>query len=199
VTAIIFDFGNVLGFFDHRLATARLAKHSDLTPEAIYGLLHGGELEDDYESGRLSTADYLCRVRQRCRLRCSDDELTEAYSDIFWPNEELYPLLPRLKERHRLLVGSNTTELHTRQFRRQFADVLQHFDHLVLSHEIGARKPQPAFFKHCERFAECQAEECLLIDDIPANVAGAMACGWQGLVYTGFRSLCDRLQELRLM
>ena len=89
-----------------------------------------------------------------------------------------------------------TNELHSRHFRRQFAEALRWFDHLVLSHEIGARKPDAAFFRHCEGLAGCRPEECLFIDDLSANVAGARACGWHGIVYTTAADLRRRLAEL---
>ncbi len=184
IKTIVFDFGNVLGFFDYGITTERLARHSHLSADAIRRFIYGGELEDAYESGRITSADFLRRVRQGCGLTCPDEALTEAYSDMFWPNEEVCALVPRLKPHYRLLLGSNTTELHSRHFVRQFAGTLRHFDGLVLSHEVGARKPRPEFFRHAERLAGCKATECLFIDDMPANVVGARACGWQGIVYT---------------
>ena len=93
-------------------------------------------------------------------------------------------------------MGSNTNELHARQFLEQFADRLQHFDALVLSHKIGVRKPKAGFFEHCIRLAECAPAECLFIDDLAANVAGARACGWQGIVYTSFPDLRQQLMAL---
>jgi putative hydrolase of the HAD superfamily len=158
--------------------------------------LFGGSLEDDYESGQISTSEFLRRVRETCRLTCPDEIIAAAWADIFWPNEEVCALLPRLKPRYRLLLGSNTNELHARQFCGQFADWLQHFDALVLSHEIGVRKPRAGFFEHCLRLAECAPAECLFIDDLAANVAGARACGWQGIVYTSFPDLCQQLTAL---
>src|SRR5207244_2214206 len=96
-----------------------------------------------------------------------------AFGDIFWPNDEVCALVPRLKERYRLLLGSNTTELHARRFRQQFADILGHLDALVLSYEVGARKPKAAFFEHCQRQAGCESHQCLFIDDLSANIEGA--------------------------
>jgi putative hydrolase of the HAD superfamily len=191
--AIVFDFGNVIGFFDYRRATTRLAEHSHLSPEEMVTRLFGGGLEDAYESGRLSTAEYVRHVRDLCGLRCTEELLRGVYGDIFWPNVPVCALLPRLKPRYRLLLGSNTNELHALHFRRQFADALKHFDAVVLSYQIGARKPQPAFFEHCRRLAGCAAAECLFIDDLSANVAGAVACGWQGVVYRGYDTLCREL------
>jgi putative hydrolase of the HAD superfamily len=195
VQTIVFDFGNVIGFFDYGLATSRLARHSPLSAEAIQRLIYGGDLEDAYESGRMSSADFLRRVREGCGLTGPDEALAEAYVDMFWPNEEVCALVPRLKPRYRLLLGSNTTELHSRHFRRQFAEALRPFDALVLSHEVGARKPRPEFFRHCERLAACPAAACLFIDDVPANVAGARACGWQGIVYRQGDDLARRLAD----
>jgi glucose-1-phosphatase len=193
IQTIVFDFGNVIGFFDHRRALERLQEHSALTVEGMRAFLYGGRLEDDYESNRISSDEFLRLVREGCRLGCPEDVLAAAYVDIFWPNPEVCDLLPRLKPRFRLLLGSNTTALHSRQFRRQFADVLKHFDAQVLSCEIGTRKPAKGFFDHCQRLADCAPHECLFIDDLAANVAGAQACGWQGIVYTGGEELRKQL------
>src|SRR5262249_8290601 len=156
---IVFDFGNVVGFFDHRLTSIRLASHSGMDVDAIHAYLFGGPLEDDYESGRLASADFLKQVRQTCKLTCNEDVLALAWADIFHPNEGVCALLPRLKHRFRLLLGSNTNELHSRYFRKQFAKVLRHFDALVLSHEIGIRKPAAGFFAHCQSLTGSAAEE----------------------------------------
>jgi putative hydrolase of the HAD superfamily len=193
---IVFDFGNVIGFFDYRRTTERLARHSHLSAEAIQRFMYGGELEDAYEAGRITSADFLRRVRDGCGVTCPDEALTAAYVDMFWPNEEVCALVPRLKPRYKVLLGSNTTELHSRHFREQFADTLRHFDGLVLSYEVGARKPRPEFFRHAERLAGCTPEECLFIDDLAANVAGARACGWQGVVYAPGTDLPAELAKL---
>jgi putative hydrolase of the HAD superfamily len=91
------------------------------------------------------------------------------------------------------LLGSNTNSLHSRKFVKQFEEVLAHFDALVLSHEVRVRKPKRGFFEHCQRLAGCDPDECLFIDDLPANVAGALELGWQGIV---FRNVVDLQREL---
>jgi glucose-1-phosphatase len=198
IKTIVFDFGNVIGFFDHYRTLNRIARYTDMTPAAMYAAVYGSELEDVFERGRIPQAEFLRRFHHTCRLCCDDDTLAAACADIFWPNADVCALLPILKARYRLLLGSNTNELHGRHFRRQFADMLQHFDALVFSYEIGVRKPHPDFFHHCQRLAHCTAAECLFIDDLPANVTGARACGWQGLIYTPGADLAKHLRELRV-
>jgi putative hydrolase of the HAD superfamily len=194
--AIAFDFGNVVGFFDHRITLNRLTAFTDMSVEDMFAAVYDSPLEGAFESGRIAAADFLKEVRQLCRLACDDRTMIEAWSDIFTPNTEVCALIQLLKPRYRLLLGSNTNELHSRRYRRQFAGTLSHFDHLILSHEIGMRKPQPEFFEHCRRLANCSVADCLFIDDMPDNIAGARACGWKGIVYTHFHDLQQRLEEL---
>jgi putative hydrolase of the HAD superfamily len=199
IKAIVFDFGNVVGYFDHLRTSRRLAEHSELPVDVIHAHLFGGQLGDDYESGRLATSDFIRRVREVCQLRCSDELVAAAWADIFWPNPEVCALLPQLKPSYRLLLGSNTNELHAQQFCRQFRDVFRHFDALVLSHEVGACKPNAAFFHHCQRRAGCPAGECLFIDDVSVNVAGALACGLHGIVYREMADLRKQLGTLGVL
>ncbi|MBY0527287.1 MAG: HAD family phosphatase [Gemmataceae bacterium] len=196
IRTIVFDFGNVIGFFDHRRATRVLAQHTVLPEQLMYAHVYDPQLEDDYESGRVSSEEFLRRIRKAGQFSCTEEHIGAAYCDIFWHNEEVCELVPRLRPRYRLLLGSNTTELHSRRFREQFAEVLAHFDHLVLSHDVGARKPRREFFEYCQQRAHCEPGECLFIDDLPVNVAGARACGWQGIIYQPGGQLRDELASL---
>jgi epoxide hydrolase-like predicted phosphatase len=196
IKAIVFDFGNVVGFFDHYLTLKRIAPHTDMAPQAMYAAVYNGALEDDFESGRITAAEFLARFRQTCRLSCDDAVLAAAVADVFRPNPDVCALLPLLQPRYRLLLGSNTNPIHARHFRQQFADVLQPFDAVVLSYEIGVRKPRAGFYEHCQRLAGCGPGECVFIDDLPANVGGARACGWQGILYQGIDDLRRRFAEL---
>jgi putative hydrolase of the HAD superfamily len=193
--AIAFDFGNVLGFFDHRITLEKLTPHTDMSAEEMFAAVYDTPLEDAFESGRISAVDFMQEVRKLCRLRCDHQFMIGAWSDIFRPNAEVCRLIESLKPRYGLLLGSNTNALHATQYRRQFADTLRHFDHQVLSYEIGVRKPLPEFFEHCRRLAHCPAGDCLFIDDLPDNIAGARVCGWQGIVYRDFDDLRQRLAE----
>ena len=196
IQALVFDFGNVVGYFDHRLTTQRLVSHSALPAAKLHAVINGRGVEEDYETGRLSTSDFLERIRLEGRICCAEEVIVSAYSEIFWPNPEVCALLPELKRTQKLLLGSNTSELHARQFRRQFADVLKHFDAQVLSHEIGVRKPNRGFFEECLRQAGCAPGECVFIDDLESNVAGARACGWHGIVYASLEELQAELAKL---
>jgi len=192
--AIVFDFGNVVGFFDHRRATERLAPRSRLHPDDFHRIVFGSSLEDRYERGALTTAEFRGVIRVESGLDCSDDFFDEAYADIFWHNRALCAILPDLARRYPLLLLSNTNELHARHFAGQFAEEFRLFRHLLYSHEVKARKPERAVFEQATRLAGCRPEEVLFFDDLQANVLGAREFGWQGVVFTH----ADDVRRLRL-
>lgn len=199
IDAIVFDFGNVLAHFDHGRTLSKLKPLTEMSAEDMYAAIYDGELEDAFESGQVGEAEFVRQFRHLCGLRdCEDAFLTAAIADIFWPNAALCQLIPRLKPRYRLVLGSNTNPIHSRHFKRTFADTLRHFDALVLSHEVGVRKPQAEFFEHCRQRAGCPAERCVFVDDLLPNVAGAIAGGWQGVVYTGTAALREDLRRLNV-
>jgi putative hydrolase of the HAD superfamily len=183
ITTVVFDFGNVLGYFSHRKSAEQVAAYTKMSVESVLAYLYDSKLEEDYESGRISTAVYTGMARETCHLTCTDEQFAAAYSDMFTPNPGVCALVPELKGKYALYLLSNTNDLHYRQFREQFQDVLAYFDGLVVSHEVGIRKPKPGIYEVCQRRAGRPAAECLFIDDVPTNVDGARACGWQGLVY----------------
>jgi HAD superfamily hydrolase (TIGR01509 family) len=195
-TTLVFDFGNVLGFFSHRKAAEQLAVHSPLSADDILAAYLDSDLEIEIESGRMSLPEFRREVRQRCHVSCDDDQLDLAIADMFSRNEDVCALIPALKKRYRLVLLSNTNELHARHFRRQFADTLDHFDALVLSHEVGARKPSKAIYHHCQTVAQADPHQCLFVDDLPVNIEAARACGWHGIVYHPELDLRREFQQL---
>lgn len=193
---IIFDFGNVVGFFDHGRTLDKLLPHSPLTKQAMFAAVYESELEDQIERGGLPVSVFLQSVHELWQLRCDVDFMAAAVSDIFWPNPEVCDLIPQLARNHRILLGSNTNAIHSGQFITQFAEVFRHFDSLVLSHEIGTRKPDAEFFLHCHGLADARPEECVFVDDLVPNIEGARAIGFHGIVYRPQENLADQLRGL---
>ena len=193
---IIFDFGNVVGFFDHGRTLTKMAPFSNLTPNDMYAAVYDGGLEDRFERGHLSPLAFLEEAHALWQLRCDIDVLADAVADIFTPNPEVCDLIPRLAEHHRILLGSNTNAIHSHQFITQFADVLGHFESLVLSHEIGARKPEAVFFQHCHRLADAPPAQCVFVDDLLPNIHGARAIGFHTIHYRPNNDLAAQLRAL---
>ena len=193
---VFIDFGNVIAFFDHQRAIARLKYHTDLRPAELTLALYGGVLEEDYECGRISTAEYIRLASRDAQLKCTAGQFEEAFVDIFTRNNEVCELIPLLKTHHRLILASNTNDAHYRKYCEQFADVLKHFEVRCPSHLVGYRKPHREYFEHCQRFADTVPSECLFIDDYPSNIEAATAFGWNCVSYRPGQNLAGRLREI---
>lgn len=67
---------------------------------------------------------------------------------------------------------------------RKLVPVDELFDDVVLSFEVGSRKPDPEIFRLAAERAGVAPGECVLIDDLRVNCAGAVAAGWRAIEFT---------------
>lgn len=195
IRTILFDFGNVVAFFDHDRAVRRLLAHTDRTAEQLWQLVYEDDLAYRYERGQATTDDLFDVARTRGGLRCDRAEFVDAFCDIFWPNPPMADLVRRLKASgYRLVLASNTNVAHYERYREQFRDLLAHFDAIAVSHEAGARKPEAGFFEYAHTLTGCAKGECLFVDDLLANVTAAREFGWHAVQFTRFDDLVPALR-----
>jgi FMN phosphatase YigB (HAD superfamily) len=195
IRTIFFDFGNVIGFFDHQRAIEKLVKFTDLNAIELSLRLYGGPIVDDYEIGKLTTAEYVREAKLNGRLTCTQEEFLSCFCDIFWRNPEVCDVIPKLKPRYRLVLASNTVDAHFRRYIADYADIFTHFNHLVASHHAQAKKPHMDFFVYAHQFALAEPDECLFVDDLPVNIETAEHFGWKGITYRPDGTLTSKLLE----
>jgi putative hydrolase of the HAD superfamily len=70
------------------------------------------------------------------------------------------------------------------------------FDAVVISAEVGMRKPEPRIFRHAADVLGLRPSECIFIDDIEANVAAAEQLGFTGILHSGADGTSARVAEL---
>jgi putative hydrolase of the HAD superfamily len=70
------------------------------------------------------------------------------------------------------------------------------FDTVVLSGEVGMRKPEKEIFLHATKTLGLEPAECVFIDDMAANVAAAQAVGMTAVLHTDTASTARALQDL---
>ncbi len=87
-------------------------------------------------------------------------------------------LLARLRGRVRLAVCSNFSHGETAREVLERAGLLAHFDPVVISEDVGIRKPRPEIFEAVlERLGATPGEVIHVGDSLSADVAGASALG----------------------
>jgi len=70
------------------------------------------------------------------------------------------------------------------------------FDAVVISAEVGMRKPEPRIFVHAAELLGLPPAECVFIDDIEQNIAAAEELGFAGVLHTDTTSTTQRVSEL---
>ena len=179
--------GNVVAFFDHRRACRQIAAlgRPDTTEDAVFDLLFHQPLERQYDTGEVSTDEFLAALRAAFGITAPEEAIAKAWTDIFEPNHALAGELPALKAHAASLVlASNTNALHYAKVCSLMPETLALFDAAVLSYEVGCRKPGTRFFGHVIAAAGGVAADCLYLDDRADFVAAAEALGINSVTYT---------------
>jgi putative hydrolase of the HAD superfamily len=77
-----------------------------------------------------------------------------------------------------------------------FADFDALFDDVVLSCDVGARKPDPAIFEAARARSGVAPRHTVLADDLADNVAGARRAGWHGVLVSHDDTGTDAVGEV---
>ncbi len=199
IKTLIFDLGKVIVDFDHSKIVEIAAKHCEFDVADIREQLFSSELTKEYELGKISTEQFHKRVRDLLNLQMSLDEFRHAWNATF----SLTPILPeklfdKLSNKYRLLILSDTNEMHFEFIRENFA-ALNYFENLVLSYRVGALKPSSEIFNAVIEVAGCLPSECFFTDDRLPNVEGAKSCGIEAVLFETVEQFENDLQSMKLM
>jgi glucose-1-phosphatase len=192
---LIFDLGKVIVPFDFERGYQRMAELTGLTAVEVRARVAATNSVVPYERGDLSTAEFVRTIGEALQHPFEVAHFQEIWSAIFLP-DTLLPeaLFAALKTRYRLVLLSNTNDLHFR-FIREHYPLLRYFDAYVLSHEVRAAKPDPRIYAAAIAAAGCAPHECFFTDDIADYVAGARAAGIHAVQFAGYETLLRDLRE----
>ena len=76
------------------------------------------------------------------------------------------------------------------------ADIDGVFDAVLISGEIGMRKPDAEIFLHAAGLIGVPPQECVFVDDLEQNAEGARAVGMEAIVHRSARFSVPKLEEL---
>ena len=195
--AVIFDAGGVL----HASTTAvtdDLKQELSLTDEQINEIWQADIPQ--LGLGQVTERGFWKRVSQRLGIRLvnpNENLLGRAFAKNLKPYLAVYELIGELKSHGiPIVVLSNTIEPHTKALRVKNA--YAPFDHVLLSHEIGLRKPDPDSFHLALERLNLPPEEVILVDDELTNVRAAEQLGIKCIVFTSPERVVLELQALLL-
>lgn len=194
-SVIVFDLGNVLIPFDYNKIVENLNKIEGGLGQRFYNLYRDNyDIHRKYERWELTDDEFLDIMTGWIDNKVSREDFCRIYSDLFVVNEDTTALLPDLKKNYTLVVLSNTNYIHQKYGWEQY-EFIKHFDKLILSHEVGAIKPEEKIFRAVESFTGKPSEEHLFIDDIAEYAEGAKNFGWDSIQFTTHEKLLEEFQQ----
>lgn len=202
---ILLDLGGVLIDVDYRASARAFRELGYANFDALYSKAKQDHVFDAFETGALSPSGFRDRIRSLLNAPISDTDVDACWNAMLGtiPQERI-ELVHHLKERHQVLLLSNTNAIHVPAFEaivahtNRIANFKSLFHGAYYSCEIGMRKPDAAVFHHVLGLHGADPERTLFIDDSIQHVIGAQTAGIHAehleLEHEDIARLCARLQ-----
>jgi putative hydrolase of the HAD superfamily len=191
IEAIIFDFFGVLVSYDDQIVADRTAEFCSEPGRARIELFDLPSARD-LVAGRLSLQELHALIVSRFGLALDYPAFVELWKQPYSrPMPGMAALIGQLSKRHRLLLLSDVDEDYWDTLRSLHSE-LNCFDELLLSFELGMRKPDPEVFLHACKTAGAPPMSCFFIDDKAENIEAAR---YVGLKTHLFRSIGELIAE----
>ena len=193
--ALLFDLGDVIVGLDFNRAYRALAALTSYRADEIPEIISRANLAGPYECGKLSNDTFHKRFCEALDLDLPYEPFEQLWGDMFVPEPFLPPqFFEGLSRRYRLLLLSNTNDIHFRFIRDRYP-MLRRFDDFVLSFEVGAMKPDTRIYEEAILRSGVAAAKCFFVDDKQVNVDAAQRAGIDAVRFEGRGELENQLRD----
>ncbi len=181
---IIFDLGSVLVNVEYERFIYRL-KAKGVSDDTYSNFFKGGNYRLlGYESGEISTEEFITKCLNGLHLKMERNEFAEAFNDMFSVIEPMKSLVKKLsaENKYNLFLLSNTSPLHFEYIKRKY-DYINLLKKFALSYELKSLKPDDEIYTRTIEHLDIIPEESVFIDDIEENCTAAQKFGINTICY----------------
>ena len=189
---ILFDMGNVLIRFDREYFIDRLGVAPEDKPLLMREVFQSVEWVQ-MDRGSIVEAQAVAEICKRLppRLHDAAEKLVAMWDRPILPIEGMYELVEELKAAgYGIYLLSNASLRQHEYWPRIPAS--KFFDGTIISADEGVMKPGAEYYLRALNRFGLKAEECFFVDDMPANVEGALFCGIPGAIFRNDAALLRR-------
>ena len=173
INYLLFDLGNVFIFWDKEPfikavidglpdKTLCTSKYSDPYWRDLISY------ESNLEKGHLNWIQFCEAIELRYNWKGCSDSLLKSFQDIFEPNEKLIDWFLTADLKAHTVMMSNTNVYHWQWISKTYAHLLNKFDYLHLSHEVGSRKPSREYY--LSSLFSLEWNRSFFVDDLLENL-----------------------------
>jgi putative hydrolase of the HAD superfamily len=197
IKAIIFDAGGVLFNSKEALFNGPIehiskitGKPSDVADKAYRETIK--ECESKEVDEKYLWEDLINRLGLKIPFT-GQNPIAEGFKRFKF-TEGITSLIQQLKPRYKLAIVSNANAVE-----EKIARPLSLYDQVhvvVLSYQVGVRKPDPKIYKEAFKRLEVNPSEVVFVDDTPENVEEARELGMVGVLFESTEQLKQELSKV---
>lgn len=201
IQAVIFDLGNVLIGFDHRIAVKKILEHTTLSAQGIYDLFFDSELTQNFEKGKINPLEFFERVKGLLGLKITYEKFLPIWNEIFFRKPETEEFIRSLSPELILVLLSNINKLHYDYCIDNFSSSISlfDFDKVIPSCATGFVKPQKEIYELAIRAAGVELERIVYVDDRRDLIEAATSYGLRSIQFKNIEQLKKDFQALGIL
>lgn len=186
----IFDQGNVVLDIDADLSYKAfmelLPAKPDGLPISVADLMGGSEgaLVCDYQVGKITTEQFVDSMKKVMKPGVTGEQIVAAWNAMIveFPKRRLDMLLELRRKGAKVYMLSNTNDAHMEHiikkcFGGERSKMMEYFDDLFLSNEMGLAKPGLEIYEEMIRRTGMNPKESVYFDDLEQNVEAGKRAG----------------------
>lgn len=195
IKAVFFDLGGVIVRTEYQTPRQRLAERLGMEYEDLVGLVFESPTAQKATVGKTTAAEHWVAVMKRLKRPASETQAIRA--EFFagdFVDRVLVDFLRSLRGRCRTgLISNAFDDLRPFIVREKFDDA---FDHIIISAEVGAAKPDPKIYHIALEQARVEPKEAVFVDDLFENVEACEKVGMKGIHFKDPESALNQLKKM---
>ena len=195
IRAVFFDLGGVIVRTEYQAPRQQLAERLGMEYDDLDRIVFNSETGLQASTGAITSQQHWEAVLKR--LKRPLDEMA-SIRDAFFAGDivdrDILVFLRSLRGTHTTgLISNAWSDLREYLVREKMLDA---FDHIVISAEVGVAKPDPRIFQTALEKAGVRPDEAVFVDDFYVNIEGCEKVGIKGIHFKDAETAMQQLKQL---
>jgi putative hydrolase of the HAD superfamily len=195
IRAVFFDLGGVIVRTEYQTPRQKLAERLGMEYDDLSRIVFDSDTGLQASIGTITSEQHWESVMKR--LKRSAEEMTAIREEFFAGDivdRQLLEFLRSLRGKIQTgLISNAWSDLRDYLRREKMIDA---FDHIIISAEVGVAKPDPKIFQIALEKAGVSPSEAVFVDDFYVNIEGCEKVGMQGIHFKDAPSTLQQLKQL---
>jgi epoxide hydrolase-like predicted phosphatase len=196
IKAICFDLDGVL-FTEQSFRNFMKNLPKEINdPEKVEFVLYKSPQMQEFKSGKIDEDKFWNFAKEELKITVDIDDIRSVFQNSYVMRQEVVDYVKKVRKAgYKTCVCSNNfpTRINALQKKLRFLD---YFDTVVLSYQVGFKKPAKEIFQALINKSGFRPEEIVFADDNESRLTGAKELGINTFVYENFDNFVKNLKIL---